>query len=184
MPQVPRSAAAEAEDLRERLEAAGAEALDTAECLSFALRRGAGPQAAGWAERLLGEFGSLAEVLGATRVALRRVATPAVARDVEVLQALHLRALREPLAARPRVTSSSDLIAYLRAALAAERREQVRVLFLDHRNRLIRGRSGPGRRRPLARGQATRQAPRWRRSGSVWRRGIGSRRGSGKGDDE
>jgi DNA repair protein RadC len=136
-PPAPRSAAADLEDLRERLERSGAAALDTAECLAFALRRGAGRAALGWAERLLAEFGSLPELLGAPPVRLRAAATPAIARDIEVLHDLQLRALKAPLRLLP-VLGDRDAVAdYLRVALAAERREQVRALFLDRGLRLL-----------------------------------------------
>jgi len=125
------------DELRDRADRAGAEALDTAECLALAIRAGAGPRAELWAGRLLARFGSLPEVLGADRPALEREATPQVARAVMVIHDLHRRALRAPLAARPVLAGLAAVSDYLRVVLAAERREQVRALFLDKRLRLI-----------------------------------------------
>jgi DNA repair protein RadC len=138
MPRVPNPAAADLEELRDRLERSGPAALDTAECLAFVLRRGAGRAAFGWAERLLAEFGSLPDLLGGSRVALRAAATPAIARDVEVLHELQLRALAAPLRALPVLPDRAEVADYLRTALSAERREQFRVLFLDKAMRLLR----------------------------------------------
>jgi DNA repair protein RadC len=138
MPHVPNPAAADFEELRDRLERSGAEALDTAECLAFALRRGAGRAAFGWAERLLAEFGSLPDLLAASGAALRAASTPAIADDIEVLHELQVRALRAPLRVYPMLPDRSAVADYLQAVLAAERREQFRVLFLDKAHRLLR----------------------------------------------
>lgn len=136
-PSVLRAAPADFEDVRERLDRAGPEALDTAECLAFALRRGARRAAFGWAERLLDDFGSLPELLGAPRLAWLRAATPAIARDLAVLHELQVRALRAPLLARPVFSDRGAIVDYLQAQLATARREQVRVLFLDKGQRLL-----------------------------------------------
>jgi DNA repair protein RadC len=134
----PNPPAADFEALRERLNRSGAEGLDTAECLGFALRRGAGRAALGWAERLLFEFGSLPDLLGAPRADLVRTATPAIARDLEVLHELQLRALRAPLRILPVLSDRPAVADYLQVLLAAERREQLWVLFLDKALRLVR----------------------------------------------
>lgn len=131
------SCAADLDDLRERLERAGPQACDTAECLAFVLRRGAGRAAFGWSERLLDEFGSLPDLLGASRERLRAAAPAAIARDIEVIHHLQLRTLRSPLRILPVLGDREALADYLRVALAAERREQVRALFLDRGLRLL-----------------------------------------------
>jgi DNA repair protein RadC len=45
--------------------------------------------------------------------------------------------VREPITRRTVISSWSQLLAYVRLALAEEPREQFRVLFLDRKNQLI-----------------------------------------------
>jgi DNA repair protein RadC len=91
------------------------------------------------AKRLLARFGSLGAVLGASAEALKTVpgVGEAVALDLTLVQAAAVRASRETVARRPVISSWSALVAYVKAALAHEPREQVRVLFLDKKNQLI-----------------------------------------------
>jgi DNA repair protein RadC len=124
--------------LRARAEASGPQTLSAAECLALLLRRGAGRAAPGWAERLLARFGSLPELLGASPAALQREAPPALALEIALLHDLQRRTLAAPLRARPVLADLSAVGDYLRTVLAAEGREQFRVLFLDTRQRLIR----------------------------------------------
>lgn len=124
--------------LRARAAAHGPEALDTLEALELLLARAAGRAARGWAERLLARFGSLPEVLGAPESDLRQVAPARLALEIRLVHDLHRRTLEAPLRVRAVLSSSSAVDAYLRVLLAAEPREQFRVLFLDRRNRLIR----------------------------------------------
>jgi len=130
--------ATDLDELRERLDRAGAESLTTPECLALAIRRGAGRAAPGWAERLLIRFGSLPELLGASAAALAREAPAGVVRDLQVLQDLQRRALLEPLAARPVLQGFEAVADYLRLVMGVEGREQLRVLHLDKGLRLIR----------------------------------------------
>ena len=91
------------------------------------------------AKALLMRFGSLGSVLGASVSELRSVAGvgEAVALDLKLLQEATLRVTREQVIKRPVVTSWSQLLTYVRTAMAHESREQFRVLFLDKRNQLI-----------------------------------------------
>ncbi len=61
----------------------------------------------------------------------------AAALDLKLLQEATLRVGREQVGKRPVITSWTQLLAYVRAAMAHEPREQFRVLFLDKRNQLI-----------------------------------------------
>jgi DNA repair protein RadC len=91
------------------------------------------------AKTLLARFGGLAGVLGASIADLRQVpgVGEAVALDLKLMQEAALRMGREALAKRPLISSWSALLAYIRAELAQEAREQFRVLFLDKKNQLI-----------------------------------------------
>jgi DNA repair protein RadC len=91
------------------------------------------------AKALLAHFGGLQGVLAAPITDLRQVpgVGDAVALDLKLMQEAALRLGRETLAKRPLISSWSALLAYVRAELAYEAREQFRVLFLDKKNQLI-----------------------------------------------
>ncbi|MDB5450931.1 MAG: hypothetical protein JWQ52_2059 [Phenylobacterium sp.] len=91
------------------------------------------------AKQLLARFGSLGGVLGATPEELRTVAGvgEAVALDLKLLHETALRTAKEQVARRTVISSWQALLAYVKAALAHEAREQFRVLFLDKKNQLI-----------------------------------------------
>ncbi|HVI33766.1 RadC family protein [Phenylobacterium sp.] len=115
----------------------GLGALSAEEALTVFLARPAGRAAGVLARRLLDRFGSLPEVLGAPRPEVALLAGRRVAQEVRLIHELQCRALVEPFRVRPLLTAWSQVRDYLRAAMAAEPREQFRVLFLDRRNHLI-----------------------------------------------
>ncbi|WP_297321924.1 DNA repair protein RadC [uncultured Bartonella sp.] len=91
------------------------------------------------AKALLARFGSLADVLGADIHLLQEVAGcgPSVARDLKIIAGVSERVSRAELRKRDIFSSWDKVIAYCKAALAHETREQFRVLFLDKKNGLI-----------------------------------------------
>lgn len=91
------------------------------------------------AKRLIARFGSLAGVLGASLADLKTVSGvgESVALDLKLVHTLALRMGRGEVAKRTIITSWTQLLAYVRLALAHEAREQFRVLFLDRKNQLI-----------------------------------------------
>jgi DNA repair protein RadC len=126
--------------LRTRAAAGGLAALPDYELLELALFRSV-PRGdvKPLAKQLLTRFGSLGAMLGAGPEALKTVrgVGEAVAQDLALLHEITLRAAKEQVARRPVISSWSALLAYVKAALAHEPREQVRVLFLDKKNQLI-----------------------------------------------
>ena len=126
--------------LRERFEQAGAEALADYELLELMLFRFIPRQdTKPLAKALIARFGSLAGVLAAPpqRIAEVAGAGPSVAQDLKIAHAVHLRAQRSDLAQRTVISSWTQLVNYVRAALAHEPREQFRTLFLDVKNQLL-----------------------------------------------
>jgi DNA repair protein RadC len=126
--------------LRQRFDDAGPEALADYELLELMLFRTIPRQdTKPLAKALLARFGDLPAVLAAPlqRIAEIKGAGPAVAQDLKIVQALLERAARSEAKKRPAISSSSQLIAYCRMAMAHAPREQFRVLFLDAKNQLI-----------------------------------------------
>lgn len=126
--------------MRARLLKSGPDALADHEMLEMVLflalpRRDTKPIA----RALLTRFGDLGQVLAAPVPELLRVegVGEAGAAALAIVRAAALRLLRADAGRRTVLADWDALLAYLRAALAHERVEQVRVLFLDNRNRLI-----------------------------------------------
>ena len=92
------------------------------------------------AAALLEEFGSLGGVAGAAPGDLAQASSVgAVLRaELTLLREFAVRLARAEACRRPVITSWTALVAYVRAALAHEPREQFRTLFLDRRNQLMR----------------------------------------------
>jgi DNA repair protein RadC len=91
------------------------------------------------AKALIARFGGLAGVFGAGIEELKGVkgVGAAVALDLKLVHEATLRMGRGEVSKRPVISSWSALLAYVRAAMAHEAREQFRVLFLDKKNQLI-----------------------------------------------
>lgn len=91
------------------------------------------------AKSLLNRFGSLADVLGADVNLLQEVpgCGPAVAHDLKIIAGVSERVNRSELRKRDIFSSWDKVLAYCRAAMAHETREQFRILFLDKKNGLI-----------------------------------------------
>jgi len=128
------------ERLRERARIGGLEPLADYEFLELYLFRSV-PRGdvKPLAKALLARFGSLAGVLGASRDELKTIAGvgDAVAQDLNLLQNAALRIGKSAFSRRTVITSWSQLLDYVRLALAHEPREQFRLLFLDKKNALI-----------------------------------------------
>ncbi len=92
------------------------------------------------ADALLARFGGLAEAAWAEPAELARTlgAGGAAVLDLGLLRELAVRLARAAAARDPVISSWSALEAYARAAMAHRPREQFRVLYLDHRNVLMR----------------------------------------------
>lgn len=92
------------------------------------------------AAALLERFGSLGGVAGAApgELAQASSAGAALRAELTLLREFAIRLARAEACRRPVITSWTALVAYVRAALAHEPREQFRTLFLDRRNILLR----------------------------------------------
>lgn len=91
------------------------------------------------AKALMDRFRTLDGVIGASREQLLAVSGigPAVATHIKAIHRILVAVEREPLATRPVLGSWSAVLGYLKRLLAEETEEQVRVLYLDRRLRLI-----------------------------------------------
>lgn len=88
---------------------------------------------------LVERFGDLGAILSAEACELQRTGVaPQVVQQLERLRACSVRAAWEEACKRPVISSWSQLLAYVRTALAHQPREQFRALYLDRRNCLIR----------------------------------------------
>lgn len=126
--------------LRQRLMAAGPEALPDYELLELVLfaaqpRQDVKPLA----KALLERFGSFAAVIAAPPALLAEVddVGEAAIATLKVVQAAALRLARDEVMQMPVIASWQKLIDYCRASMAREANEQFRVLFLNRRNELI-----------------------------------------------
>ena len=126
--------------MRGKLLSAGPEALLDHELIEMLLflalpRRDTKPIA----RLLLARFGSFANALAAPVRDLQQIEGLGEAgiAALKTVQAAALRLQRQEVMDRPVLNNWDRLLAYLNAALARERIEQFRVLFLDSRNRLI-----------------------------------------------
>jgi DNA repair protein RadC len=126
--------------LRAKFAQAGSEALADYELLELLLfrvipRKDTKPIA----KALLARFGDLAGVFAAPLGQLAKVegVGAQAALELKAVHAVMARAERSALKRKPVISSWSQLIQYCRTAMAHERREQFRVLFLDVKNNLI-----------------------------------------------
>lgn len=128
------------ERLRERFRRAGAEGLQDYELLELLLfraipRRDVKPLA----KNLLKRFGGFAETVAAPRHLLME--TPGLGagavEEIKIVQAAALKLTQAQVLNRPALTSWTALVDYCTAAMAHDKIEQFRVLFLDRKNVLI-----------------------------------------------
>ncbi len=91
------------------------------------------------ARALIARFGSFAATIAAPTAELVQVEGlgESGAAALRVVQAAALRMMRAEVLEKPVLNSWDRLLAYLTAAMARERIEQFRVLFLDSKNRVI-----------------------------------------------
>jgi DNA repair protein RadC len=139
--------------LRERLLAGGTDALQDYELLELMLTP-ADPRGdtKPLAKALLQRFGNLPRLVAAPLEELRKVEivvdtargpvtrrlNDAAIAVLQIQRAIAVRLLREELRERDVLSSWKQVVAYVRGAMAHERAEQFRILFLDKRNQLIK----------------------------------------------
>ncbi|GAA4664057.1 RadC family protein [Bartonella pachyuromydis] len=91
------------------------------------------------AKNLIARFGSLADVLGADIHRLQEIpgCGPATAIDLKIISDVVGRLARAELFKRDIFSSWDKVLAYCKAVMAHETREQFRILFLDKKNGLL-----------------------------------------------
>ncbi|MFZ5930581.1 MAG: RadC family protein [Pseudomonadota bacterium] len=125
--------------LRDRFMEAGAAALAEYELLELILfraipRRDVKPLA----KQLIKHFGSLADVISAEPDRLREIVEgESVVRELKIIQAAALHMAQSAVLNKPLLSSWNAMLEYCHAAMAYEKIEAFRILFLDHKNVLI-----------------------------------------------
>ena len=133
-------AAGHRERLRNRFLKAGVDGVQDYELLEMILfraipRRDVKPLA----KELLNIFGGFAEVISATPERLKEIKgiTDNVTTEIKIIHAASIKLSQERVLNRPVISSWKDLLTYTRAAMADEKTELFRILFLDKKNILI-----------------------------------------------
>ena len=128
------------ERLRDRFMRGGDKALADYEMLELLLfnaipRRDTKPLA----KELIARFGTFAEVVSAPEMRLREIkgVSERVITELKLVRAAALRLMQGQIMERKVLSSWDQVVAYCRAAMAYETREQFRILFLDKKNNLI-----------------------------------------------
>ncbi|WP_407050566.1 DNA repair protein RadC [Methyloraptor flagellatus] len=128
------------ERLKARFRDGGADALPDYELLELVLFRTIPRRdVKALAKELIAKFGSFGDVLGAPEDRLLEIdgVGPAVVTDFKLIHASAQRIAKAALRKKIALGSWSEVIDYCRTAMAYERREQFRILFLDKKNALI-----------------------------------------------
>jgi len=91
------------------------------------------------AKTLIDRFGTFADVIAASPADLETVKGigPSTVAPLKLVQVAALRLLRQEASTSPVISSWEKLLGYIQSAMSREKREQLRVLFLDNRNQLI-----------------------------------------------
>ena len=128
------------ERLRDRFMKAGVDGVQDYELLELVLFR-AIPQrdVKPLAKQMIETFGGFAESLAAPieRLVEIKGVSENVARELKIVHAAAVKLAQARILNRPVISSWKDLLAYCRAAMADERNEMFRILFLDKKNILI-----------------------------------------------
>ncbi len=133
-------AAGHRERLRNRFRKVGIDGVQDYELLELILfraipRRDVKPLA----KKLITTFGGFAQTLAASIERLMEVkgVSENVAQELKIVHAASIKLAQERVLNRPVISSWNDLLAYCRAAMADEKTELFRILFLDKKNILI-----------------------------------------------
>ena len=133
-------AAGHRERLRQRFGKAGVDGVQDYELLELILfraipRRDVKPLA----KELIRTFGDFANVLAAPIGRLTEIkgVSENVAQELKIVHAAAIKLAQQRVLNRPVISSWNDLLAYCRAAMADEKTELFRILFLDKKNILI-----------------------------------------------
>lgn len=120
-----------------RLHRAGSRALATTELLALVLGTAEAP---GMADEILSQFGSIHQLARASKAQLMKIRGIGETQAGRLVAMLELsRRLQEPPAdERPRVTSPADAAALLTPRLAHLEQEELWVILLDTRNRVMK----------------------------------------------
>ena len=125
---------------RERLLTHGAERVSTSELLAIVLRTGGGGKnALHVAEQLLSAFGGLERMARASALELQKVPGIGPAKAAEIQAAFELGRRLTSITPHnpPRIVAPADVATLLMSEMCLLKREQLRVVLLDTRNRVL-----------------------------------------------
>lgn len=125
---------------RERLLERGPQALTNAELLAILLRTGVvGLMVTDLARALLHDYAGLTGLAAVSpqELAQRHGLGPAKAAQLKAALEIGRRLAREELAERPRIAQPDDIAALVQAEMSVLEQEQLRILLLDTRNRVL-----------------------------------------------
>jgi DNA repair protein RadC len=126
---------------RERLQESGAGALRNPELLAILLRVGGnGENAVRMGERIIAEFGGIGRIAGATFAELCAVKGVGPAKASQLLAGIELgrRIVSAAPDERRTIRCSNDIVRYCHAGMVDLAQEEIWVLLLDARNRVLR----------------------------------------------
>lgn len=133
-------AAGHRERLRARFKKVGVDGVQDYELLELILfraipRRDVKPLA----KELIAAFGGFPQVVAAPIERLKEIkgVSENVAQELKIVQAAAIKLSQARILKRPVISSWNDLLSYCRAAMADEKTELFRILFLDKKNILI-----------------------------------------------
>ncbi|HNS85994.1 MAG TPA: DNA repair protein RadC [Parvularculaceae bacterium] len=140
MKSAPDHAAGHRDRLRDRFRRAGVDAVQDYELLELILfraipRRDVKPLA----KEIIRVFGGLPQALAAPVERLTEIKgiSENVALEMKIIHAASIKLAQARILDRPVISSWNDLLSYCRAAMADEKTEMFRILFLDKKNILI-----------------------------------------------
>ncbi len=91
------------------------------------------------AKKMMQHFGSISQIINADEIELKKIPeiTDSIIANIRVVKEIHFRANKEIILNKPIISSKDDLIKYLRSSIGHSKTENLKILLLDSKNRII-----------------------------------------------